>query len=494
MSETQTLLGKIAALRQRLAQAQGLAQEAGTAAVTLAGEDLGPLARVLNFERQVAAGTQHDLELAGVVRSLAASDDAAPTPLPRQLTSRARRLLERGQELLAKLKRLADVISPSPANQLAAELVLERDDPLSPYHRETTAMIDAALRMVPLFPDSASTQLTLCEGLEVTLSVVGERVRRLETVVARRRAENAQVDRLARLLTALETGQSVEVGAFVALAEEILDDAQTCGPLRFLQADVAQPARFVAAHSLTVARVMARVARHEPELRGRPLEPLLAALVHDIGMLQVPPALLARSQPLDDDDRRAIEAHCHTGAKLVARMLPDAAWLSEAAASHHERLDGTGYPDGLREFQLSNLTRLLTVCDVYAALCTDRPHRTALETRTAMADTLLIADQGLLDRHHAERLLQLSFYPVGSVVELADGSIAVVVATPGTRRDYNHPARPVVTVLIDSNNVPFALPQTIDLGQCERYSIVRSLARAERRAVLGTRLLEWLCE
>src|SRR5438105_1769944 len=100
MSETQTLLGKIAALRQRLAQAQGLAQEAGSAAVTLAGENPGPLARLLHFERQVAAGTEHDVEFANVVRSLADADE--PQPLPRQLTSRARRLLERGQELLAK--------------------------------------------------------------------------------------------------------------------------------------------------------------------------------------------------------------------------------------------------------------------------------------------------------------------------------------------------------------------------------------------------------
>jgi HD-GYP domain-containing protein (c-di-GMP phosphodiesterase class II) len=217
----------------------------------------------------------------------------------------------------------------------------------------------------------------------------------------------------------------------------------------------------------------------------------LAALVHDVGMLRVPPALLTKTQPLDDDDRRVIESHCHAGAGLVVRMLPDAAWLSEAALSHHERLDGTGYPDGLREFQLGTLTRLLAVCDVYGALCAGRSHRAALETRTAMADTLLLADQGLLDRHHAERLLQLSFYPVGSVVELADGSIAVVVATPGTRRDYNHPARPVVAVLIDPSDVPLAAPQCLDLGQCERHSIVRSLSRTERCAVLGTRLLEW---
>ena len=135
---------------------------------------------------------------------------------------------------------------------------------------------------------------------------------------------------------------------------------------------------------------------------------------------------------------------------------------------------------------------MLAVCDVYAGLCAARPHRPALETRTAMADTLVLADQGLLDRHHAERLLQLSFYPVGSVVELANGAIAVVAATPGTRRDFNHPARPVVAVLIDENDMPLSAPRHLDLAQCERHGIVRCLSRAERREVLGTRLPEWL--
>jgi HD-GYP domain-containing protein (c-di-GMP phosphodiesterase class II) len=492
MTETQTLLDKIATLRQRMAQAQGLAQEGTTAAVALAAENPGPLGHLLDFERQVVAGTEQDLELADLVCGMAPSEPADSRPLPRQLTSRARRLLEHGQELLGKLKALSEVFPSTPAHQLGAELVLERDDPLSRFYRETSSMIDAALRTVPLFPDNASTQLTLCEGLEAMMKVIATRIRTLEAAVERQRGENARIDRLARLLTALETGQAVEIAAFLALAEEILDDVENCGPLRFLEADPRQPARFIAAHSLTVARVVARVARHEPELRSRPLEPLLAALIHDAGMLRVPAALLAKTEPLDDDDRRAIEAHCPIGAQLAAQLLPDAAWLSEAAAGHHERLDGTGYPGGLNEFQLSTLTRLLAVCDVYTALCTARPQRPALETRTAMADTLLLADRGLLDRHHAERLLQLSFYPVGSVVELASGAIGVVAATPGTRRDFNYPARPVVAVILDENDVPLPAPRHLDLAQCTHQSIVRSLSRAERHEVLGTRLPEWL--
>ena len=212
---------------------------------------------------------------------------------------------------------------------------------------------------------------------------------------------------------------------------------------------------------------------------------VLAALVHDAGMLRVPAEVLAQPGPLDDAGRRAVEVHARAGAEMVRRLLPEAAWLAEAAAAHHERLDGTGYPGGLREVQVSSLARLLAVCDTYAALCCPRPYRPARDTRTALTDTLLLAESGALDRGHAERLLQLSFYPVGSAVELADGSVGVVVATHLGRRDLNTPARPVVALLTDAQGQPLAAPLHLDLAECESHSIVRSLAPAERRQVLG---------
>ena len=176
---------------------------------------------------------------------------------------------------------------------------------------------------------------------------------------------------------------------------------------------------------------------------------------------------------------------------VAAALLPDAPWLAETAAGHHERLDGTGYPDGLRETGIPALTRLIAVCDVYTALCGHRPHRPARPTRTALADTLLLADQGKLDRGHAECLLHLSFYPVGTAVELADGSYGVVIATHPGWRDLNAPARPVLALLTDAQGLPLGSPAHVDLAQCESHSIVRSLTTTERRQALGDHYPEW---
>src|SRR5207249_69187 len=113
----------------------------------------------------------------------------------------------------------------------------------------------------------------------------------------------------------------------------------------------------------------------------------------------------------------------------------------------------------LRDVQVSPLVRLLAVCDVYAALCSPRPHRSALDTRTALTDTLLLAEQGALDPHQAELLLKLTFYPPGTLVELADGAVGLVVATHQGRRDPSAPARPVVALVADSSGRSLPTPR-----------------------------------
>jgi HD-GYP domain-containing protein (c-di-GMP phosphodiesterase class II) len=496
MTETQTLLGKITALRQRLTQAQNLAGEARAAAAALAGEEDNPALHLAVLERQATEGSEHDAALDRVVRPLAretrsGGSDGPPPAGPRKLTARARRVIERARNLLGQLRGLADAFE-DPAGAGEAPVLLSRDEPLSRLYRETVALTDTALRTVPLLPDSTAAQMHLCEGLEAICNVVAGRLRALAGGVGRHRREADLLSRLAGILIDLEAGRPVSVQLVSALAEEIVADAWAGGPLRFAEADVRDLPRFVAAHSLTVARVTARVARHDPDFRTRPAEAVAAALLSDVGMLRVHPEVLAKAGPLDDEERRTVEAHCKGGATLLGPLAEGFVGLVAAASYHHERLDGTGYPDGLREQQIPPLARLLAVCDTYAALCIARPHRPARETRTALADTLLLAEQGQLDRHFAECLLQLSFYPVGSMVELADGAVGLVVATPGPRRDLNSPARPVVAVLIDGGGDPLPVPQHLDLAHAEGPSVVRTLSAAECRDLLGGAFPEWL--
>src|SRR5262249_24427410 len=107
MSDTQMLLSKISALRQRLEQAQGLAREAGAAVAGLVETDGGE--RLARLERQSAAGSDNAALFDGVLRQLveAPPPGGEATAMPARLTARARRILERGRELLLALRSLA---------------------------------------------------------------------------------------------------------------------------------------------------------------------------------------------------------------------------------------------------------------------------------------------------------------------------------------------------------------------------------------------------
>lgn len=475
MSDSRVLLNKITALRQHLEQAQGLSSAVKLPSSATPAE---PTTRLRSLERKVATGSQHNALLDGSLRHLEiAREDLL---LPRQLTARARRLVERGRELILRLQNLGN------------DALLQRDetDPVTDWYRVTAAMTDTAVRMVPAFPDAPGLQLRLCDGLESILKSIADRLLTLEAVLLRRRQEERGVEQLTELLSRLSIGEGVEVQAFLNLAAMLWSEAQQLAPLRFLYQRPEQPARYVACHSWNVARVMARLVQQDPEWRTRWQKALLLALVHDVGMAAVPVDVLAYPGRLNDGQKRIIEGHAVAGAEMVASLVPGGNWLVEAVAGHHERVDGTGYPEGKTRGKIDALTRLLAVCDTYAALVAPRPYRPANDTRAALTETLQQAERGALDRHQAECLLQLSFYPVGTVVELADGAVGVVVATHVGRRDPSAPARPILALLTDSQGRLLPGRCHVDLAQGEGHSIVRSLSEDERRKLLGKRYLE----
>lgn len=465
MSDTKELLQKIAALRLRLDQAQGLVRDTRPATEESSGS---PPA----LEEKVQRGGWHNSLLDGVLRG---AEPAEKPPLPARLSQRGARLVHRSRELLQQLKALAeDPILP-----------LDTGDPLADLHRTTASMIDAVLRSVQTFPPSTSAQLRLSQGLEAVLDVVEERVSIIKAAMRQRSSETGRIERLADALRRIASGQAVTVKSLEQLAGEVRDDARQGLPLRFHPMTTDDPARAAAAHGLTVAQVLARLIEGDADWHGRDLEGIVAALVHDAGMVRLPADLIAQKGPLTEEQRRLVERHPLAGAQSLVKLWPGGGWAIDAAADHHERLDGTGYPKGKRNLHLADEVKLLAVCDVYAALASARPWRGPHEPRTALADTLLLADGGALDRKQAERLLRLAFYPPGSIVQLDDGSVALVVAPQTGERALTQPARPVVTVVREAIGQPPAAPRYLDLAQQSERNIVRSLTPAERRQIVG---------
>jgi HD-GYP domain-containing protein (c-di-GMP phosphodiesterase class II) len=108
-------------------------------------------------------------------------------------------------------------------------------------------------------------------------------------------------------------------------------------------------------------------------------------VLHDVGKIGVPDAILVKVGPLDPDEWRAMRAHPEIG----RRVLEGVAFLAPAVAAvahHHERWDGKGYPDGLAAGAIPLAGRVVAVADAYDAMATDRPCRTGLPVEVARAE------------------------------------------------------------------------------------------------------------
>ena len=474
-SVSRSLLERIAAFRQRLESVRALNPE-----------------ELLHENRNGSSLVSQVREFRHRLHQNFGSSDVVEGTRPPQLTDRARRLLGQARQLLDRQRAIA-------ADPIFGLNFDNSPDPLLNYHRETIAVSDSAIRMAQSFSNSASDQLKQCEGLEGLLGVVQERLTVQERTLGRRRTDADRIDRLAAVYASLHNGSPVALTTVASLAEELLEDARVPRPLRFLQtsldsvssypgsAEFPAPLRHLATHAINVAQVISRIVPFNAEWSARPLLAVVGALLIDCGMTVVPVAVLAKRDGLTHEERRLVDSHAQAGTDMILHSFPEIAPLAAAVGSHHERTDGTGYPGGLRDTAIPSLARLFAVADVYAALNEERTYHTVRDSRASLTEILLMTEHGSFDPECTAALLRLSFYPVGSVVELTDGRVGVVVANHSPSLDPRTAGRPVVAVLTNPDETLLPHPEHIDLATATRGGILRSVPLEYRRKLLGNR-------
>ena len=167
------------------------------------------------------------------------------------------------------------------------------------------------------------------------------------------------------------------------LVREAEEQAES-GIVRALAAAVDARHEHTSTHSVAVAAWSADVARRlglGPE-RVKLVE--TAALLHDIGMIAVGEDILSKAASLSGAESEQIRAHTVLGEKILAGTMPEA--MLDIIRHHHERWDGTGYPDGLRAIAIPLEARILYVCGSYDAMTSSRPHRPGRSVASAVAE------------------------------------------------------------------------------------------------------------
>lgn len=212
-------------------------------------------------------------------------------------------------------------------------------------------------------------------------------------------------------------------------------------------------------------------------LPGKTVEMLgLAGLMQDVGKVDLPQEILNRPGPLAAEEVALIQSHVASSLEILVSQRGFPVEVLDIVASHHERRDGSGYPRRLRGERLGLNGELAGVVDCYCAMIRQRAYQPAVSSQHALES--LIRLRGSLFREAViDQFIQcMGIYPIGSLVELNSGEVAVVIQQNHIRR-----LKPRVLVLLGPDKSPERRPRTLDLlmepniGTGEACRIVRAL-------------------
>jgi len=203
----------------------------------------------------------------------------------------------------------------------------------------------------------------------------------------------------------------------------------------------------------------------------------LSALMHDIGKVKTPTEILNKPDKLDEREFEIMKRHTVEGAEIL-RRTPEMPTLAPIVAfEHHLRLDGTGYPNGVKRGQLNLATMLCGIADVYDAMRSQRTYQQAFPTDRILA-VLQRNDGKQFDQNLVRRFAQLvGIYPAGNLVRLKTGEIAVVM-----KAHAPDPFRPRVKVVRGADKTDLERPYEINLWEAtdeQATSIEKPLDPAE---------------
>jgi HD domain len=154
--------------------------------------------------------------------------------------------------------------------------------------------------------------------------------------------------------------------------------------IRALVVRLAEKDAYTEEHTRRVALRAVQVGEELGLAPGRLRSLAVGGLLHDIGKLSIPDEVLKKPGPLDKDEYEVIQGHPEHGRRLLRELGGFGDGVLRLVHSHHERLDGTGYPEGLQGDSLDLDTRILAVCDVYDALISTRVYRAAWSAERAL--------------------------------------------------------------------------------------------------------------
>jgi HD-GYP domain-containing protein (c-di-GMP phosphodiesterase class II) len=229
--------------------------------------------------------------------------------------------------------------------------------------------------------------------------------------------------------------------------------------------------------SVSVYAIMTGLSLGYPE--GNIVDLGLGTLLHDIGMMTIDRLIINNPGTLNQQEMDVIKQHPEIGFNILRSYRELSTTSAHIAYQHHERVDGSGYPRGLRDKEIVEYAKIAAVADTFDAVISDHPYRKAY----CITDGLTVLkglQNSFFDAEIVDAFISnIALYPIGSLVRLVDGRIAVVIAA----NRFNM-TRPVIEIMTDEHGNPLKTNLTVDLQKNSKVNISGRLNKEQVADVL----------
>lgn len=291
------------------------------------------------------------------------------------------------------------------------------------------------------------------EGI-VAPDMLSEATRSQANKLIRTEFKNLMVDSSKRKRTVQKLDKQ-----FTTLLDNIIDDISSHNEAMVMLGDIQASDYYVFKHSLNVSIYTTLLGLHYGYNRDELKALCLGALLHDIGKTQIDRNILNKPGRLSPEEYTYMKSHTEVGYNILREYVNIPVLSANCAYQHHERLNGSGYPRGLKANDIHDYAKWVAIADSYDAMTSNRIYRTSVLPHEALE--ILYTGSGTLYEQHMLTVFRdkIAVYPLGMTVELSSGEIGVI-----SQINANCPQRPVVRLLKDPDGQDYSDLRELDLS------------------------------
>ena len=262
------------------------------------------------------------------------------------------------------------------------------------------------------------------------------------------------------LMEDIRLGKQVEVEAVEPIAEKMIGSIFRNKDALISLSRIKNKDEYTFMHSVGVAGLMITFARAVGLDADTIHQVAVGGLLHDIGKMMVPDEILNKPGRLTEEEFKIMKTHVVHSREILSTKAGITPAALDVAAQHHERIDGTGYPLGLKGDEISTVGQMSTIVDVYDALTSVRVYKNAWEPTDALKKLLEWSPSHFRVEQVHQFIRCLGIYPIGTLVELESGRVGIVF-----EQGEQDLLRPTVRVIYHARHKCYLPVKQLDLAR-----------------------------